>query len=413
MNRINQIKNLTVLLSYFLTVFLLGCNEEGRVDHIDYSAPAPVQVSQVTIRNTNGGAVLKYKVPADKNLMYVKAVYDIQPGMERQTKSSAFGDSIILEGFGDTKPHDVLLYSVGKNEKMSEPLPVQVNPLTAPVHLASVRLVETFGGIAIYVDNPKKAELAIEFMLDTTNNGYKNVRTYYTSSAKTRFTYRGLDGEREYNCAAYLRDRWKNYTEMTPARLTPMFEEFIPKNTWTHIILDGDNYLAIELNRPEYRPEKAWDGIINNENMMFAPTPAPFPHWVTWDMGMTAIIGRLKIWHRGPGTRAWINNPANVKKFELWGSMNPNPDGSWDETWIPLGSFECVKPSEGEMVTDADHYYANVEGIDFDMGVDEFSPDPFVPVRFIRFKCNETFEGATPAGTYYLNEISFWGKILN
>ena len=412
---INVMKSKIVyIIISLMPMMWFGCKEEGRIDHIDDNAPAPAQVSQVTVRNTSGGAVLKYKVPTDKNLLYVQAVYEIQRGVQRETKSSYYKDSLVLEGFGDTREYDVELFSVGKNGKMSEPLKVKVNPFTPPIHLASVQLRETFGGIALYVDNPERAILAIEMMLDTLNAGYNSIaRTFYTSSAKAYFTYRGLD-TKPYNVAVQMRDRWEHYSEMTEAKITPMFEEFIPKNTWVHVILPSDSYLAIENNNPNYQPHRAWDGIINNQDMMFASATAPMPQWFTWDMGVTAIIGRLKIWHRGPGTRAWANQPNNVKKFELYGSLSPNPEGIWDDSWIPLGKFEAVKPSEGETITEADHYYGNVEGIDFDVIVDEeFAPDPFVPVRYIRFKTTETFVGPSPTGTVYLSEISFWGKILD
>jgi len=48
-----------------LPVLLFGCKEEGRIDHIDDNAPAPVQIDKasITVQNTPGGAVLKYTVP--------------------------------------------------------------------------------------------------------------------------------------------------------------------------------------------------------------------------------------------------------------------------------------------------------------------------------------------------------------
>ena len=58
----------------------VSCKEEGRLDHIDMSAPAPEQVYDVTVKPTPGGAILKYKMPKDENLLYVKAVYQIETG---------------------------------------------------------------------------------------------------------------------------------------------------------------------------------------------------------------------------------------------------------------------------------------------------------------------------------------------
>ena len=93
----------------------MGCKEEGRLDHIDMSAPAPEQIYDITVRATAGGAVLKYKMPKDENLLYVKAVYQIETGAVHTTKASCYEDSLVLEGFGELKSYPIQLYSVGRN----------------------------------------------------------------------------------------------------------------------------------------------------------------------------------------------------------------------------------------------------------------------------------------------------------
>ena len=148
-------------LFLLMLVVFAGCKEEGRIDFIDSSAPAPAQVTGVEIRNTPGGAVVKYNVPKDENMLYVQAIYEIRPGVMLETKSSYYKDSLVLEGFGDTQTYDVKLFSVGKNEKASEPLSIQVTPLTPPVLLATKLMQETFGGISVKIENPEKANLAI------------------------------------------------------------------------------------------------------------------------------------------------------------------------------------------------------------------------------------------------------------
>lgn len=391
-------------------LLVAGCKEEGRIDHIDGKAPAPAQVTEVAVRNTPGGAVLTYQLPEDKNLLCVRAEYEIQPGVIREIKSSYYKDSLVLEGFGDTREYGVNVYSVGKNGKSSEPLIVKIKPLTPPVKVATKVLKETFGGVSVTVENPHNANLAVVLMSDTANIGYQVVLlTYYTTASKATFRYRGLDTIPGLY-SVYLRDRWSNLSDTVSAILTPVFEEYIPKNTWAEVHLPTDTWQPIEDN-PNYSLSKAWDERIDHQDIMFATkTDAPIPQWATWDMGITIILNRFKIWHRGPGERAW--NTRNVKKFELYGSMSPNPDGSWDDTWIPLGKFEAVKPSPGETITTEDHYYGNVEGIDFDVEESEFAPNPFVPVRYIRFKTTETFYGPTIVGGIFLMEISFWGQVL-
>ncbi|NLX67516.1 MAG: DUF4959 domain-containing protein, partial [Bacteroidales bacterium] len=86
------------LIVFLMSIVGISCKEEGRVDFIDEHAPAPAQVTNVLIENRAGGALLKYTLPVDKNLLYVRAEYEIKPGVIRETKSSYFKDSLVLEG---------------------------------------------------------------------------------------------------------------------------------------------------------------------------------------------------------------------------------------------------------------------------------------------------------------------------
>jgi hypothetical protein len=411
----SKMKKIVCYIVTLSLILILGhsCEEEGRLDHIDYSAPAPGQVRDVSVRSIPGGVTIKYHLPEDDNLLYVKAEYEIRPGVIRECKASFYADSLVLDGFGDTRIYDVKIYSVGKNEKASEPLIVQVNPLTAPVIVASKVLKSTFGGVSVSFENQYETNLAIVLMTDTTGLGYwTTLQTFYTSAAKGTFSYRGLD-DIPARFATYLRDRWNNLSDTIEATLIPMYEEFIPKNTYREVHLPTDTYDPIE-GRAEYMLNRAFDGVINQANTMFATkSDAPIPQWATIDLGTTIIMSRLKVFHRSGASSAWTG--ANVKKFELYGSMNPNPNGSWDSSWIPLGKFEAFPPSGGvgSSITQADRDYASQQGIDFDLEVNDFAPDPFVPIRYIRFKTTETCFGPSLSGSVWINELSFWGQIQN
>ncbi|MEL7586455.1 MAG: DUF4959 domain-containing protein [Prolixibacteraceae bacterium] len=404
------------MYTYIVTMSLIlilghSCEEEGRLDHIDYSAAAPGQVHDITVKNNPGGATIKYSLPEDENLLYVKAEYEIRKGVVRESKASYYADSLTLDGFGDTRIYDVKIFSVGKNEKTSEPLIVQVNPQTAPVVLAAKELKSAFGGVSVTIENRYETDLAIVLMTDTAGTGYWNtLQTFYTSAARRTFSYRGLDTT-PARFAAYVRDRWNNISDTIEATLTPRYEEFIPKNDWREIHLPTDTYDPIE-GRAEYMLNRAFDGIINQANTMFATkTDAPMPQWATIDLGTTIIMSRLKVFHRSGAASGWTG--ANVKKFELYGSMNPSSDGSWDSSWISLGKFEASPPSGGvgPLITQADRDYASIEGIDFDLEANDFAPDPFVPIRYIRFKTTETCNGPSLSGSVWINELSFWGQI--
>lgn len=386
----------------------MSCKEEGRADFIDDAAPAPSQVTDVTVTNKAGGAVLRYVLPVDKNLLYVRAEYQISSGAIKETKSSYFSDSLVLEGFGSPGTYDVRLYSVGRNEKESAPLTVQINPTTAPVQLATKNFRGTFGGVAIDFENPEEANLAIVLMADTANQGYMSeLITYYTSMPKGTFNYRGVDGldPEEQEFAMYIRDRWGNLSDTLTAAVTPWFEEFIPKSTWNAYTLPGD----IQPVNSGYPTTRIWDENYDVDGFHGMETQM-LPHNITWDLGRTVKLSRLKYWPRKHGDDRWKRGHARV--FEIWGSVSPNPTGELDDSWIPLGRFESLKPSgPGTQITQEDIAFAD-EGLEFEFVVSDFAPDPFAPVRYIRFRTVNTYANAS-FSTVHILELSFWGELLN
>lgn len=396
------------IIVFLLSILWYSCEEEGRIDFIDDSIPAPGKVSNVLVDNRPGGAVLRYTLPLDKNLLYVRAEYEIKSGVKRETKSSFFKDSLVIEGFGTPGTYDVRLFSVGKNEKESQPLTVQINPTTAPVQLATKKLRDTFGGVSIDFENSEEASLAIVLMADTANLGYESeLITYYTSAPKGTFTYRGVDGldPVEQKFSVYIRDRWNNYSDTVSANVVPWFEEYIPKNTWRDYTLQGD----IPPVNASYPITRIWDENTDVDGFHGLETQV-LPSTLTWDLGKSVKLSRLKFWPRNHADDRWKR--GHPKVFEIWGSNGPNPTGAMDDSWIPLGRFESLKPSgTGTQITQEDIAFAQA-GIEFDFGITDFAPDPFVPVRYIRFRTISTYANASFSTTHLL-EISFWGEILN
>src|SRR5688572_14230148 len=144
------------LLALMALIVCNSCKREDRLDHLDSKAPAPAQVINPKYTGTPGGAWITYEAPRDPNLAYIKAVYEIAPGVLREAKSSYYTDTLKLEGYGDTSFHEVQLYSVGRNEKRSDPVVLQVKALTPPIYTAfgSLQLEPAFGGVKIRFQNP-------------------------------------------------------------------------------------------------------------------------------------------------------------------------------------------------------------------------------------------------------------------
>jgi len=391
---------------YFIAAIIFaigwyGCQKE-RNSYIDPNAPAPSQVSDIKIASTPGGSILTYKIPLDINLSYVKAVYEIQPGVFRQAKSSShYSDTLALVGFGDTLSHQVKIYSVGKNEKESEPQIITVHPLTPPIQSAftKLELISAFGGVSVSFINELQADLAIVVIVDTTGRGtWAPVTTFYTGAKEGKFSYRGFDTT-QLTFAVFLRDRWNNRSDTLKKLLKPMYEILIPRTLIHGLVLPTDATILATSNNIA----NLFNGITNNLNDIYATLAAGnvIPEWFTFDLGQKVMISRFKVFQR----QNYAYNGAVPEKFEIWGSNAPNPNGSWDSSWTLLGQFNTLKPSGSKFgVNTADDIsYACVQGMDFD-----FTTDP-PPVRYIRFKTTKTYGDIAQV---VLSEITFWGQII-
>src|SRR5690606_15351900 len=180
----------------------------------------------------------------------------------------------------------------------------------------------------------------------------------------------------------------------------------IPKTTWVQKAMPGD--VAIN---SSYPLQRFWDG--NTTNFMHTADPASLPFTFTWDLGLKAKLSRMKLWPRNDNDDRW--NRGHPRIFEIYGSLNPNPDGSLDGSWTLLGKFECVQPSGNGTAdpwiapTNEDITLSN-NGLDFEF-VPGPSVDPDATVRYIRFRSIEHFNPSRPARAL-LAEISFWGTLV-
>jgi hypothetical protein len=390
------------LISY-LIVFVFAaswysCTEKDNPYYLDDNAPAPEQVSEIQVSSTPGGGIISYKLPKDKNLSYVKAVYEIQPGVFREAKASFYSDTLGLVGFGDTLRHKVAIYSVGRNEKASAPLSVEVSPLTPPVKsvFETLTLASTFGGVNVTFKNTFQADLAIVVMMDTTGQGiWTPVTTHYTSAREGKFSARGFK-PKERKFGVYVRDRWNNKSDTLVKPLTPLYEELIPYTKLKILHLPGDSWQGLG----KYVVDNLFNESVNVREDWFKSYNTEYPQWFTVDLGLNVVFSRMKLFQNiyYPYVGDWI------KEFEIWGSNNPDADGSWDN-WQLLGKFESMKPSglPGSQYTAEDLAYEKA-------GEDYNYPTGIPPVRYIRVKVLSNWAGG---GKFYAaNEFVFWGQIM-
>jgi len=406
-------------IHFSLLLFALyGCREKGRIDFIDDGAAAPEPVEVRGVRNTSGGAVIRYNVPGDDNLLGVKAVYR-RNGKVVEAKGSLYVDTLTVEGFGNTDEQRVELFSIGRNGKLSVPVPVAIHPLPPPVRSARFDLEAGFGGVVVLLDeNSSNADLSIVLMADTLGNGqFADMQTFHTKSERIRFSRRGLKTA-PTRFGAYLRDRWNNISDTIYRELTPIEEVRIPSDRFQNANLPTDYFLTAEGN-PGYRMEHLWLGADASDNTFYASShSAPIPQWLTIDLGRRVSISRVQKWPR-PGYELYSSTAPRT--FELWGSENPNPDGSFDDSWFLIGAFEQFKPSgygEGREVgpitdEDSDYWYNRTE---FDVVPTEKAPDPYRPTTHLRLRVTSTFQTygtESSRSQVIIAQLAFWGQLLD
>lgn len=107
-----------------------------------------------------------------------------------------------------------------------------------------------------------------------------------------------------------------------------------------------------------------------------------------------------------PGKYGNTFKAGHPKHFEIWGSTSPNPDGSFDDSWVLLSEYESVKPSGGGVndALTAEDQEAAKNGENF------IIPDNAPAVRYIRFRTNDTWGNTR---YMHLHELTFFGAKHN
>ncbi|MBZ4192244.1 DUF5000 domain-containing lipoprotein [Niabella beijingensis] len=357
----------------------------------DGTAPGPVR--NVTVENLPGAARIGYALPADPDLQYVKARYTTRQGITRETKVSRYNRSLLVEGFGDTSQYQVSLYAVDKSENVSPALDVTVRPLTPPVWTVrkSLLLAPDFGGVNVKYTNPGESDLAIVVLANDSLGQFSPRITNYTNLKAGDFSTRNMP-DVPTKFGVYIRDRWGNLSDTLITELTPLFEELLDRRKMKGVALPTDAPLG-------HGGDIAglFDGNPTGGGFYHSGDAAHMPQWFTYDMGVTAKLSRL-VWFMRPGFYYTLHNPREV---EIWGSNNPNPDGSFDDSWMLLTKSTQIKPSglpEGQLSqADMDAALA---------GHTVVFPLNTPKVRYIRFKTLKNWSNGTYVNFY---QIMMWG----
>ena len=386
-----------------IAVMLLvnSCSEDASYREASGSSSSvPQQVSEVQVTNRAGKATIKYSLPSDPNLLYIRAKYTLTNGREMDVKSSYFSDSLVVEGFADTDEHDVKLFSVSRHGVQSDPINVKVKPLQAPIWsvLESLNIRDAFGGYKLEAVNKAQESIGILIMEKNVFQEWEvnNNLSVYTSADTILSQRSGMDTlTREFAIA--IRDRWSNVTDTLYKDVNPIYEVELNTANFRHFPLPGD---------PGQQPGAAvanmWDkryGWPVSFSSLAAAT-LNVPSVVTVDMGVSAKLS--KVWIRPFKELSNLYYGfTTLKHFELWGSSNPNLSGALDESWTKLGTYELQKPSGslGNTETASDQEAA-ANGFFYE--VDLNAPK----IRYLRIRCLVNWAGSCPQS---VDELKVFG----
>lgn len=365
---------------------------------------APAQVTNIQIERKPGGAIISYSTPDDKNLLYVKAVYTLADGTVKETKSSFYKNFVEIEGFADTTEYTANIYSVSRGENMSEPVQVTFRPLRSPIEIAfeAMTMKKTFGGVRIYFENPHEADLRFMVLTKDSLGDIIPADAYYTKRKDGSFAVRGYKPEERW-FGVCISDRWNNRTDTLSGIYTPIFEEQMDKSLFKEMKLQGDTYEGhISSTMANLWNDKYGAGQRTGEHIFHTKPGTGLPQWFTFDMGVTALLSRVKVHHRYGDTYDGSYTGGDPKVYEIWGSNNPDTDGGW-ENWTLLTTCVSVKPSGSpqDVVTAEDVQFAGVDGEEFEF------PEGIPPVRYIRFKILKVWG---ILDHMYLAEVTMYGE---
>ncbi len=403
----------------------------------DNEAPGPVK--DVVVENIPGGAVISFKTPSDKDLLGVKAVYSYTAGGDLlEAFSSAFSDTIRLNGFPDTNERTVQLIAIDLNKNESQPLSATIKPMTPPVEIIRNSLVahETFGGVFVSWENSSQADIGVSLYVEDTL-GYMNLDyTYFTRESKGNYSFRGY-ANKQRKFRVQIRDRWNNSSSPLDTLLTPLFEEnIVARNAGGALLWQRYGYAdKTAVYRGDFPGQfsncefsRMFDGSIHVNTGYFHPgliatfnlgvftgqtgqsTIEPKPLGITIDMVREVKLSRFKIRFRD-GANLNQNDPLHLA---VW-ATNEKPKGpedfgfdrmaslaywtpwdavagtdAWKNDWQHVAEVQIVPPSgatEPYQWTAEDFAWAKA-GIDF-----EFDPTlSNTPFRYLRIVCYENLK---------------------
>src|SRR5690606_24840070 len=136
--------------------------------------------------------------PDSKNLLYVLAQYPISDDRIRESKTSYYRDTILVDGFSREGEYEVTLYTVSRANVKSDPVTVTVQPKTPNYILVNegLEIAPDFGGANFFGPNPDSGPISVHLLaFDDATNEMKERDPEYITGGTVDVSIRGFDPE--------------------------------------------------------------------------------------------------------------------------------------------------------------------------------------------------------------------------
>ncbi|WP_109700600.1 DUF4959 domain-containing protein [Chitinophaga deserti] len=372
-----------IILILVLAGTLQACTEKDNTP-ISSATGKPGQVTEVSVQNLPGGAVITYRIPNQAEVLSVKAVYTISTGKKFEADASFYNNKLSITGFNDEKEHEVLIYTVNRAQELSEPVKCIIKPMVSPLKLAAatVQIQSDFGGARFTWMNELKSPLAFEMYTPDSLGRMTLVRVINSQVTEGSQALRGYPPVlREFGLV--VKDNFGNRSDtIFPAgrKILPLFEERLPKSAMAIMKLANDQNFT------------NWEGsdqkIIDDDLTSFGHSPSSsLPAPFTLDLGVTAKVSRIVLFQRNFSSSYY--NWGNPKEIDVYvKTTTPSQSGDWSE-WKKIMETEIVKPSGSSSNVTDDDLRAAENGHEFTFDLSQ------EPVRYIRIVIRSTWGSTT------------------
>ena len=420
--------NLVNLGHLVIILFMLNACDETK-----QTGSKPDGIVSHEVVPIHGGAIITYSIN-DPNILYVMAEYE-RGGKTFTERSSAYNNTLTIEGFNTMNPVSAILYTVSRDsETKSDPTTVSFVPLESLISLASKSFsyMPDFGGVRVSWENIARTELSVHLMIDSLGEWIEK-DVYYSSRASDNHPFRGFEAI-ETSFALTFGDKWGNISEPIYFTETPLVEIEIPK-PWTDMRewMPYDNQTNLNDN---LIMAKIWDGgPIDDLNCRWLTVNGSQGSSFTFDLGVTAKLSRVMMW---PSMAPQYVNSVNVYgqvhifEFEMWGTtefpstsqladlsywLHPFsalannltlPAHTFMDDWTYLG-LHAIERIDQQGASEDDIGRLGRAGHSFEIAGE------CGPVRYIRFFPRTTASGGPPPPNNYwqISELSFFGGIVS